>query len=403
MANVKRSDVVIVGAGPAGSSAAYFLARSGVRVTLLDKETFPRDKVCGDGISASSLRQLDRMGLGGRLDAEGAHAPSGIRLGAPNGDIAVVGASHCDERDYIFGRIMPRRKLDVVLIQAAVEAGAEFLDGVRAAGMSSEGGSADVYVMNNGKRETLRGHVVIAADGTRGGFSSRIGLQSGPLLCVAARMYVTGDDHSEGLLDMLFEPDIVPCYGWVFPVGDGMYNVGMGMTIEYAGRRSLIERLETFLRTNPRVLRRLSNCQVVGKPRGFGLYAGFRPSQVYRERLLVAGDAAGLVSPLTGAGISRALISGEVAARHARSALMNGDCSANGLAAYARELGARFGRQHALRRFVQRLFGHEYILNRVVHLLGHDEAFGRLAHAILADTADYSDLLRPRMLVKFFA
>lgn len=396
---MSQADVIVVGAGPGGSSAAYFLARAGAKVVLLDKEKFPRHKVCGDGISPRSLAQLARMGLSSWLEGKGFHAPRGVRIGAPGGEIAAVGIPCRGERDYCFGMVVPRRQLDAALAQAAAEAGARFMDSTRATGMSLEDG-ARVHVETNGKSKSLRCRIVVVADGAQGSFGRSIGLRSGPLLCVAARTYVAGEDRQEQFVDMLFDPDIIPCYGWVFPVGEGVCNVGIGMLVEHARRRGLVSRLQEFLSTNPHVLERLPRWETVSRSRGFGLYAGFSPRRVYRDRLLVVGDAAGLVSPLTGSGISRALISGEAAARHAAPALTTGDCSARSLAGYGRELRARFGKQHALLRIVRRLVGHGRVLDRIVYLLNHDEEFRRLAQDILEDKADYAHLLRPGVLIK---
>lgn len=219
---MKQVDVVVVGDGPGGSSAAYFLARAGVRVILLDKETFPRDKACGDGASRRSLSQLARMGLNGSLEAEGFHAPTGVRIRAPSGELASLEIPFRSAPSHSFGRFIPRKKLDAALFEAAIAVGAESVAGVRATGMSLDDHGGNVFVIANNKAETLHCQIVIAADGTKGSFSRNIGLQNGPLLGIAARAYLAGDDLYESFVDVLYEPDILPCYGWVFPVGHGV-------------------------------------------------------------------------------------------------------------------------------------------------------------------------------------
>ncbi len=397
---MEQADVVVVGAGPGGSSAAYFLARAGARVILLDKETFPRDKTCGDCVSGSALKQLDRMGLNGWIETEGFHAPSGVRIGAPNGELAVLEIASRSNQTFRFGRTIPRRKLDTALLGVATAAGAQFMAGARATGTSVEDGSANVYVVANGKTQTLRCQIVIAADGTKGSFSHSVGLQEGPLVGVAVRAYLAGDDHCENFFDMFYEADIVPGYGWVFPVGHGVCNVGIGMTVMQANGNSLKGQLQEFISTNPHVLDRLPNHKVVEGPHGASLYWSFRPKRAYRDRLLAVGDAVGLINPLTGSGISKALISGEIAAQCAHDAVASGDCSADSLAIYGRKLWSRFGKRHVQLKIVQRLFRHRRILNRLVYLLNHEASANQVASNILRSKMDYMALLKPSVLIR---
>jgi geranylgeranyl reductase family protein len=395
-----KVDVLVVGAGPGGSSAAYFLARAGVRVLLLDKGTFPRDKTCGDGVTRRALRQLARMGLDGWLGEMGFHVPTCVRLGAPNGELAVLENPSHGDLPFGFARIVPRRKLDVALLGAATTAGAQFVPGMQATGMVTDADGAEVYATANGRATTLRCQIVVAADGTQGSFSRAVGLQRGPLLCVAVRAYLGGADRHEGFMDLLYESDILPGYGWVFPLGHGLCNVGIGVPPERARKMNLKERLQEFIATNPHVLDRLPNYEVVAAPRGAGLYAHFRPWRTYQDRLLAVGDAAGLVNPLTGSGISKALISGEIAARCACDALTGGDCSSRGLAFYGRRLWERFGKRHSQLGLLQRLFGHGRVVNRLVHLLNRDRSVRGAAGEVLEGRADYVSLLRPGALLR---
>lgn len=397
---MEQADVVVVGAGPGGSSAAYFLARAGARVVLLDKETFPRDKTCGDCVSHSALEQLSRMGLDGWLETRSFHAPTGVRIGAPNGELAVLEISSHSEQTFRFGRIIPRRELDATLLNVATAAGAQFVAGARATGMSVDNERANVYVVANGKTQTLRCQIVIAADGTKGSFSHSVGLQKGPLVGVAVRAYLAGDDHCENFFDVFYEADIVPGYGWVFPVGHGICNVGIGMIAMQANGNSLKSRLQEFISTNPYVLDRLPNHKVVEGPHGASLCWSFRPKRTYRDRLLTVGDVVGLINPLTGSGISKALISGEIAAQCAYDALASGDCSADGLAIYGGKLWARFGKRHVQLKIVQRLFRHRRILNRLVYLLNHEASANQVASNILRSKMDYVALLKPSVLVR---
>ena len=395
---MQQVDVIVVGAGLGGSSAAYFLAKAGVQVVLLDRHTFPRDKTCGDGVTRRALGQLGRMGLDHWIESEGFQSPTGLRIGAPSGELAALEIPFDSERMHSIGRIIPRKKLDSALLEAAIAAGARFAPGVRATGMVAEDGRAIVHTTSGNRHQALRCQLAIAADGSKGSFSRSAGLQKGPLLCVAARTYLAGEDQSPGFVDMFYEPDIVPCYGWVFPAGDGVCNVGIGLPV---GQGNPLRRLRAFIETNPHVRARLPQHEVAQPPRGAALYAHFRPACTYGERLLAVGDAAGLINPLTGSGISKALISGEIAALCAIEALSSGDCSATQLADYGRRLRARFGKRHSQLRVLRRLMSYGSVINRCVRLLNRDSAFYRLAQDALSNRVSPSDaLLSPRILIR---
>jgi geranylgeranyl reductase family protein len=398
---LQHFDVVIVGAGPGGCSAAYFLARAGVRALLIDKAEFPRDKICGDAISVRSLEHLSRMGLEGWLKANRFHSPSGVRIAAPNGERATLQAPTQLDESCVMPRIIPREKLDSALLTAATEAGSCFMGGVRARSMSLDNAGATVQVVRNRKSATLRAQLVVAADGSYGSFSRNVGLQDGPLLCITARAYAIGEDSDEEFVDMLYEADVVPGYGWVFPLGNGICNVGIGIPAHQAKRVSVQERFCRFMSRNRYFRVRLRNYEIQPGPRGAVLYSGFRHQRTFGNRLLAVGDATGLVNPLTGAGISKALATGEMAAQCAYDALMSGNCSEKSLAVYGKRLSAQFGRWYSQMKLVRRLASHGNIINRIVYLLNQDEVFHERAQQALVHRISYAGLiLSPRTLFR---
>jgi geranylgeranyl reductase family protein len=397
---MRKHDVVVVGAGPAGSAAAHYLAASGVAVLLLDKNAFPRDKACGDLISRRTLRLLTRMGLKSWLDEGNFHIPHGVRLGAPSGELAVVRVPPQADWPNGFVWSIPRKKLDAALVDAAVAAGAQFWPGVRATGMSVDEGKASVHTSASGRRETLHCQTVIAADGSSGSFSRSVGLHKGTLPGVAVRTYYAGDDPYEEFLDMFWVAEVLPGYVWILPEGQGVCNVGIGGFVGGNGEKGLMRQLQNLISSHSCIRDRLHSLEMVDRPRGGGLALDFCPRRVYQDRLLAVGDAAGLVSPLTGSGISRALISGETAAECVYFALDSGDCSRDGLASYGQKLQGRFGRQHLLLRVLQRLFTYKRVPNRLVRLLNCDESARQIAHSLLSRRSDYTVLLKPHILVR---
>jgi geranylgeranyl reductase family protein len=396
-ADMARTEVVVVGAGPAGASTAYHLARQGLRVTLVDKESFPRDKVCGDGVTRRALRELARMGMDAWTEDHTAARPNRLRMIAPDDSVAAVAMPAYPDQPRDHMRIIRRRELDLALVDLAVAAGAQLLAGVRAEGMAVDDEGATVYTTCNGRRDSLRCQLAVAADGTRGRFSRSVGLQTGPLLSVAMRAYVAGDGDAT-TVDVIYDQALLPAYGWIFPMGQGTCNVGIGIPMWRSGRMAIKRLFNDFITTNRHVTERFPKLALVEPARGGALYAHFRHRQTFRARLLAVGDAAGLVNPLTGSGVSKALISGRIAALSAQEALERGDCSTRGLAAYGSRLRQEFGGRHARLMLLQWLFRHKRVVNRLVSLLREGGLGEPSAEGVPVLPHDLAGLASPSML-----
>ncbi|MDI1466123.1 geranylgeranyl reductase family protein [Catellatospora sp. KI3] len=308
-------DVAIVGAGPAGSAAAIAAAAAGARVLLLDRETFPRDKTCGDGIAKQGLDVLAGLGAAGVADG---YAPiRSLRLTAPGGAEA---ARPLPEPAYT----IPREVFDARLVRAAVGAGAE---PVRHAVRS-------VVVRRDGVElgDGIAARVVIGADGANSAVRRALGVPRNPSghLAVALRGYApAAGTPAEQRIVMTGRR--WPAYAWSFPIGDGRRNVGYG---ELTGahplsREHLVERMHDLLGdTDPATVA--------------GLRAHHLPLSTARPapghgRVLLAGDALSLINPFTGEGIFYAVLSGALAGAAAR----HGEHAAT---AYTRALRRRLGR-----------------------------------------------------------
>jgi geranylgeranyl reductase family protein len=320
-------DVAVVGAGPAGSAAALAVlaARPRARVALLDRAAFPRDKTCGDGVAPQVLDVLDRLGVRGLLD----DWPSVDRL-----ELGYPGGAWLDGRVNRPNYVVPRRVLDARLVEAAVGRGAVLLHrrvrGLALVGQTPVAGG-------------VRARVVIGADGASSSVRSWLGTPGGGHTAIALRGYAPVSAGREDAQVIAFDPDGAwPAYAWSFPVGDGTANVGYGEILPTDGRPDqggptrahLLERLETLL----------PGAADEGREwRGHHL-----PLSTTRWRqpdgpVLLAGDALGLVNPLTGEGIHAAVLSGAHAGLAAAAALRVGSPSSAG-ARYRAGLRSRFGR-----------------------------------------------------------
>ena len=397
-----RADVVVVGAGPAGSAAAFFLARAGVDVLLADRAVFPRDKTCGDGIGVRCLDVFEAMGLAGWLRERGSNVSRSFLLSSPGGRRAVVRGS-ADLPDVY---TIPRSVLDHALVERASAAGArlaeelQILDSRRQTRRGNVG--VRLLARRRGEDIILETPLVIAADGGAVALTRQLGLAPRPPEWVAVRAYFEGDAGDPSQLEIHWERAIAPGYAWIFPLGDGRANVGIGAYSRDVHRLGLHleSMLERFVALSPDARSRLAEGRRAGPIHGFPLRADAPDVQPFTAHVLVAGEAAGVVSPLTGEGIGPALRCGRLAAEHALEALERGDFSARSLAAYGHAFHRLFDRPHRAARRLRALITRPFILDRVIARADADAAYGRMLYEILAGAAEPGVALRPGAILK---
>ncbi len=334
---MKRTDVCIVGAGPAGSIAALFLAKFGINCTLVDKAKFPRDKICGDGISGwvlTILNELDKDLLF-RLSKQPFLLHShGIRIVAPN-------YKYLDLPFYEDGNLDPslppgfigkRIDFDNFLVdEIKRKKEIEFLE---------ETEIIEYQKLENGIRlqtkigESIEARVVIFANGATSRFMKEPGgiIKSKKYTMTGLKAYYKGVSgfHEKNYVELHFLKDLLPGYFWIFPLPDGQANVGVGLDQERIGRKkiNLKAKMLEVIDTIPYLIKRFKNAEMVSKIQAYGLPLWDGKRKISGDHFMLAGDTANLIDPVTGEGIGHAAISGMYAAEQCKRSLETNNFSA---------------------------------------------------------------------------
>lgn len=366
------TDVIVVGAGPAGTTAAAHLAGRGYQVVLVDRASFPRPKPCGDYCNPGAARLLAEIGALPDVISSGAGVIDGMTV------VAQDGSSFAERYSAGHGLLIRRERLDDLLLRRAASCGVEIVEKYYVDDVTVNG---HVDVRDRRRGLTFRGRVLIAADGMRSVVSRRLGL----LTSLPAGRYTVGayfsgcDGPAAGELHL--GPD---SYGGVARFGDGTANVCLALPRGWFSGRAAAEVFAEGIRRFPSLRERLPQWTREGGFRVSGP-VGVASHRVVGDRAILAGDAAGQVEPITGQGISFALQTGLLAAEEAARALNTGGFSAAALARYARRRSVTLGPKLRLMNAVTRLALNSRVTPALVRRLRTTPA---LTRRLLGSTGD---------------
>lgn len=340
--DTKEFDVLVLGAGPAGTACALALKDAGLQVALLDKSAFPRDKICGDAIPAPAIRALHALDPNYIAELRKLTQKSRIshsRVVAPKG----IEASF-DWKLEAYN--IPRLDFDKYLLDLVKKnTNTHVLCGVTIDDVSLVD---DEVVLRSGD-ELFKGKIVVACDGAHSVIAKKL---AGFTLdrnhfCGAVRIYFRDIDESDPARnEFFFSRKMMPGYFWLFPVADNLYNVGFGMLSKTISKRkinlekALFEVIDEF----PELKRRFVHAKAVSKAQGMGLPIGTRRLRLSGERFLLCGDAASLIDPISGAGIDTAMLSGILAAEHIRKNWKEQNFTVAANLSYDQNIYKKFGR-----------------------------------------------------------
>ncbi len=375
--STQEADVIVVGAGPAGSSTAYYLAQAGLDVLLLEKTAFPREKVCGDGLTPRAVKALAKMGIDTSREAGWPRNKGlriyggGMRLELPWPELAAYPN---------YGLVRPRIDFDQLLVRQAVKAGARLHERTNVTGPVVDERTGRIVGVTartvngdgtKGEPRTFRAPLVVAADGNSTRLSIAMGLRKRDdrPMGVAVRTYYRSprhdDDWLESHLELWDSGRLLPGYGWIFGTGDGTVNVGLGIlnASPAFGDVDYRDMLRRWLANMPEEWGFVEENRT--QPvRGAALPMGFNRTPHYTRGLLLVGDAGGMVNPFNGEGIAYAMESGEMAADVIVTALAHATAAARerALQQYPRTLKDAYGGYYTLGRIFVKLISNPEVM-----------------------------------------
>lgn len=376
-------DAIVVGASIAGATTAALLGRQGYQVLLLDKSIFPRAKVCGEGLMPAGVNILTRLGLFSDIQRAGAHPFEGIRFCPADGDPLELNFTQVSEAAR--GWILPRIKLDALLNNwAGQQPGVTFQSGVHVRTIRIR--QDEVEVRSNGERFTAR--ILIGADGIRSRFHRLFGLSRKlpRLKRFGLRTYYDQVQNCESTVEVHFS-EVGEAY--VAPMGGGMALVALLLYLRTKRRESSREIFTNNLERFPRLLARVgySGPAVIEAAAPLALTL----AKSHAHRLLLVGDAAGAIDPVTGQGMTMALKDAELASQLLDHKLRTDALDEAQLSAYTRERNRYFRPSYEIAEFILSTFAHAASAKRVVRALSHNH---RLQHKIVSIAADLMPVTR---------
>jgi geranylgeranyl reductase family protein len=399
-------DIIIVGAGPAGCAAALYAAKDGLKTLLVDKETFPRDKICGDALSGKSvtiLRELDLLGKTQNLP--GAHIQS-IVFSSPNHASFRIDLRNTSLKNIPKGFVIRRENFDAFMFNEAKNAATKHLENFTVTDLIMEDGYVrGIKGFEKGRDEELSfySHLVLGADGYKSIVARKLGLydHDPKHWVVALRCYYKNVGDLTDQIELHYVDEVIPGYFWIFPIEDGYANVGIGMLHKYIKRQNVDLKKALSDSINSDYFRdRFKEAEPMEKPIGWNLPVGSKRRKSYANGSMLLGDAAGLIDPFTGEGIGNAMYSAKYAIQTAKEALENQNFSAQYLARFEDGLWEAIGNELKVSTKLQKIGRSRFLLNFVINKASKNEGVSNIIAGMLANEVPRKQLANPLFYLK---
>jgi len=398
----KKYDIIVVGAGPGGSSTAAYLGRAGLKTLLLDKAKFPRDKTCGDALSGKSMKVVRELGLEKEIEKLPHSRIRGAIFSSPSGHIASIpfpkndpnrrgGSGYCMRRIYtdkmFFDAAKKTKNVETAekmqVNEVIMERG--YAVGVRGIKLSSK------------KREPFefRAKVIVGADGVNSIVAKKVLGDEAKLdpkhSCDAVRVYYEGIKDIEDKIEIHFFESIQPGYFWIFPLENGSANVGLGLVTEdlqkkiKKQKKNLVSMLNEAIENEPIIKKRFLGAKAISPVTGWRLPFGSHRRQLAGNGWVLVGDAASLVDPFSGEGVGNATLSGKLAAHEIADAILENDVSKSRLNTYHEKVWMELGEEIDTSYKMQQVGRIKWLIDKVVQKAQDKPEIRELISASLAN------------------
>jgi len=393
-------DIVIVGGGPAGATAALYAKRVGLKALLLEKARIPRDKICGDAIGGKAVDILRELNLSAQAESLPGITVRGVIFGGTDHSEATIEVCN-GRRPGIAGYVIKRELFDGFLFEQARGAGVECREGWEVGDLIIENSTVrgvKARQLESGAFEEFRGNIVLGADGYKSIISRRLGLyEIDPQhWLTAVRSYYRNVEGLSDKIELHYVADVLPGYFWIFPLDDNIANVGIGMLARPMKRRhvNLVEALNDVVGSS-RFARRFKAALRVTKPMGWQLPTGSKRRPCAGPGYMLVGDAAGLIDPFTGEGIANAMYSARKAVEIAQAACTEQDFSAASLSRYENGLWSELGDELRVSARLQEIARMQWLLNFTIRKAASNRDVSETIGAMIVGEAPRKPLTSP--------
>ena len=398
-------DVIIVGAGPAGATAALYAQKLNLNCILLDKAVFPRDKICGDALSGKSVRIMRELGLLDDVEKLEGSEINRITFGSPNNKQFDIHLKGTKNKNHITkGFVIPRKIFDNYMFDKAASV-TETRQGFTVQDLILENDHVVGIVgkNKNGNVEEFRAPIVMGCDGSNSIIARKLGLYEMDMenTSVAVRCYYEGVKDLTDQIEIHYVKEVNPGYFWLFPAGEGRANIGIGLSkSDMKKEKRTLRQIMDEVTQSDYFKERFADAKQLERPVGWNLPLGSSHRKNYGNGFMLLGDAAGLVDPFTGEGIGNAMVSGQYAMEVAAKSKLSGDYSKHAFAEYDELLWGEIGKELRTSTKLQSLARSKFLLNFVINRAARNEEVQNIISGMLSNEIPKDELNGPLFYLK---
>ena len=398
-------DIIIVGGGPAGAAAALYAEKAGLKSIILEKAKFPRDKICGDALSGKTIKILRDLDLIDELEKlDGSHI-NRITFGSPSNNQFDINLQSGKKENHVNkGYVIPRLVFDNFLFQKASLV-TDTLENFTVKDVIYQNGQMKGVngIDKKGNKNSIEAPLVFGCDGANSIIARQVGLYSMDMknTAVAIRRYYEGVGSLTDQIELHYLKEVKPGYFWLFPAGDGMANIGVGISKESAKKEDrTLNQIMNEIISSDYFRDRFRYARPIEKPKGWNLPMGSIHRKNHGNGYMLLGDAAGLVDPFTGEGIGNAMVAAKYAVDVAKEAKGESDFSEKKLKKYDYLVWSELGGELNVSTKLQKLAHSSFLLNFVINRASRNENVQEIIAGMLSNEMARDDLSNPMFYFK---